>query len=34
MEVFAEILAGIDDPQHRARVAEVLAWMMERLSSL
>ncbi len=28
MEVFAEYLARIDNPQHRARVEEVLRWVM------
>ncbi len=27
MEVFAEYLAHIDNPQHRARTEEVLAWV-------
>ena len=27
MEVFAEYLAGIEDPQHRARTEEVLDWV-------
>lgn len=34
MEVFAEYLAGIDNPQHRARVEEVLGWVIEKFPNL
>jgi len=34
MEVFAEYLAKIDNPQHRARVEEVLRWVTERFPDL
>ena len=34
MEVFAEYLARIDDPQHRVRTEEILGWIMERFPNL
>lgn len=34
MEVFAEYLAKIDHPQHRARMEEVLAWVMRKFPNL
>lgn len=34
METFAEYLAGIDDPEHRAHLERVLEWIMERFPSL
>lgn len=34
METFAEFLAEIDDPQHRARMEEVLAWVTEKFPDL
>ncbi|SFB07413.1 MULTISPECIES: iron chaperone [unclassified Bacillus (in: firmicutes)] len=34
MEVFAEYLAAIDNPQHRARTEEVLAWVTEKYPNL
>ena len=34
MEVFAEYLAHIDNPQHRARTEEVLAWVTKKFPSL
>ncbi|MBC8078813.1 MAG: iron chaperone [Gorillibacterium sp.] len=34
MEVFAEYLAKIDNPQHRERAEEVLAWVSEKFPSL
>ncbi|SEO65714.1 iron chaperone [Paenibacillus sp. OV219] len=34
MEAFAEYLAGIKDPLHRARTEEVLSWIIERFPSL
>ena len=34
MEVFAEYLAGIGDPQHRARTEEVLRWVAKRFPDL
>ena len=30
MEVFAEYLAGIDNPEHRARLEAVLAWVARK----
>ncbi|NGP61203.1 iron chaperone [Paenibacillus thiaminolyticus] len=34
MEVFAEYLAHIDNPQHRARMEEVLAWVTKQFPHL
>ncbi|SDW14622.1 iron chaperone [Paenibacillus sp. CF384] len=34
MEVFADYLNGIDNPQHRARTEEVLQWVAEKFSDL
>ncbi|EMS72803.1 iron chaperone [Ruminiclostridium cellobioparum] len=34
MEVFAEYLSRIDNPQHRARVEEVLSWIIKRFPDL
>ncbi len=34
MEVFAEYLAKIDHPQHRARMEEVLAWVTKKFPNL
>ncbi|MNC07136.1 hypothetical protein D3C76_149890 [compost metagenome] len=34
MEVFAEYLATIDHPEHRARTEEVLAWVAETFPNL
>ena len=34
MEVFAEYLAGIVDPEQRGRVEEVLQWVMKRFPDL
>ncbi|WP_312094357.1 iron chaperone [Niallia sp.] len=34
MEVFAEYLAGIDNPEHRARTEEVLGWVTKRFPNL
>ncbi|WP_163538475.1 iron chaperone [Gracilibacillus sp. YIM 98692] len=34
MEVFADYLANIDNPQHRARTEEVLAWVTEKFPNL
>jgi uncharacterized protein YdhG (YjbR/CyaY superfamily) len=34
MDTFAEYLARIDDPQHRARTEEVLDWVARRFPSL
>lgn len=34
MEVFAEYLAKIDHPQHRARMEEVLAWVIKKFPNL
>ncbi|TQR16259.1 iron chaperone [Psychrobacillus soli] len=34
MEDFAAYLARIDDPQHRERTEEVLAWVSEKFPSL
>ncbi|QHZ47247.1 iron chaperone [Bacillus sp. NSP9.1] len=34
MEVFAEYLANIDHPQHRARTEEVLSWVTEKFPQL
>lgn len=34
MEVFAEYLAHIDNPQHRARTEEVLAWITNKFPNL
>ncbi|WP_309119682.1 iron chaperone [Paenibacillus sp.] len=34
MEVFAEFLAKIDHPQHRARTEEVLEWVTKRFPNL
>ena len=34
MEVFAEYLARIDNPQHRDRTEEVLAWVTRKFTNL
>ena len=34
MEIFAEYLAHIDNPQNRARLEEVLNWVIKRFPSL
>ncbi|CAK6470237.1 hypothetical protein BFRIG_00197 [Peribacillus frigoritolerans] len=34
MEVFAEFLANIDNPQHRERTEEVLAWVTKKFPHL
>jgi uncharacterized protein YdhG (YjbR/CyaY superfamily) len=34
MEVFAEFISRIEDPQHRARVEEVLGWVVTRFPNL
>ena len=34
MEVFAEYLASIEDPQHRARMEEVLGWVTKQFPNL
>ncbi|MER2058151.1 MAG: iron chaperone [Niallia sp.] len=34
MEVFAEYLAGIDHPEHRARMEEVLGWVTKKFPNL
>lgn len=34
MEAFAEYLAHIDNPQHRARTQEVLAWVTKKFPNL
>ncbi len=34
MEVFADYLASIDNPQHRARVEEILGWVIEKFPGL
>ncbi|MFA5635603.1 MAG: iron chaperone [Anaerovoracaceae bacterium] len=34
MEAFAEYLARIDDPQHRARMEEILTWVANSFSDL
>ncbi|ETT34195.1 iron chaperone [Paenibacillus sp. FSL P4-0338] len=34
MDVFAEYLAKIDDPVHRATVEEVLAWVLQEFPQL
>ncbi|MGE7186576.1 iron chaperone [Peribacillus sp. NPDC006672] len=34
MEVFAEFLAKIDNPQHRDRTEEVLAWVIKKYPNL
>ncbi|MEK4286462.1 iron chaperone [Paenibacillus sp. FSL P4-0502] len=34
MEVFAEYLAQIDNPQHRERMEEVLAWVAGKFTDL
>ncbi len=34
MEAFSEFLAGIENPQHRARMEEVLSWVMEKFPTL
>ncbi|WP_434168258.1 iron chaperone [Peribacillus frigoritolerans] len=34
MEVFAEFLANIDNPQHRERTEEVLAWVTKKFPNL
>ena len=34
MEVFAEYLAHIDNPQHRDRTEEVLAWITREFTNL
>ena len=34
MEVFAEYLANIDNPQHKARMEEVLGWIFKKFPDL
>lgn len=34
MEIFAEYLARIDNPQHRARTEEVLSWVTKNFPNL
>ena len=34
MEVFAEYLARIDNPQHKARMEEVLGWVAKKFPNL
>ena len=34
METFADYLKGIENPQHRARMESVLAWVMDQIPSL
>lgn len=34
MEVFAEYLASIDNPQHKARMEEVLDWIFKKFPNL
>jgi uncharacterized protein YdhG (YjbR/CyaY superfamily) len=34
MEVFAKYLAGIDNPDHRARTEEILAWVANKFPNL
>lgn len=34
MEVFAEFLSRIDNPQHRARTEEVLGWVSKKFPTL
>ena len=34
MEVFAEYLAGIDNPEHLARTEEVLGWVTKKFPNL
>lgn len=34
MEVFAEFLAGIDDPEQRIRTEEVFGWVSEKFPNL
>lgn len=34
MEVFADFLAKIENPQHRARTEEVLGWVAEKFPNL
>lgn len=34
MKVFAEYIARIDNPQHRARMEEVLGWVHQKFPSL
>ncbi len=34
MEVFAEYLERIDNPQHRARTEEILSWVIEKFPNL
>ena len=34
MDVFAEYLARIDNPQHRARTEEVLGWVIKKFPNL
>jgi uncharacterized protein len=34
MEVFAEYLAGIDHPEHRARMEEILGWATKKFPNL
>ncbi len=34
MEVFADYLAGIDDPDHRARTREILGWVTANFPNL
>lgn len=34
MEVFADFLAGIDNPEHRSRIEEVMQWVMKKFPNL
>ncbi|WP_435923098.1 iron chaperone [Paenibacillus sp. DYY-L-2] len=34
MDVFAEFLNGIANPQHRARMEEMLSWVMEKFPNV
>lgn len=34
MEVFAEYLAGIENPEHRSRLEEVLSWIVKKYPDL
>ncbi|GAB6930894.1 iron chaperone frataxin [Paenibacillus sp. JCM 10914] len=34
MELFADFLKGIDNPDHRARMEEVFAWITEKFPNL
>jgi len=34
MEVFAEYLARIDNPQHKSRIEEVLGWVIKKFPNL